>query len=135
MNSKTLIQVSMIQTNVAEEWYLIVANPDSGSYKLNFVNPRTTPMSYVTTSSIDANTDANTFRKRVDEFYSTVWGGACSVERVMYDSDSVETTDSSLATSYRYNVKLLKQIDQISTTSITATKADTSSSISITPPS
>lgn len=145
--SKTVFQIAMEQTNTPEEWSLTVGSPDSGTYKLNFVNSKTTPMSYYTTSHISASASASQFASAINGFYRSVHGGHVEVTRVMYDMDSLETEDEAIATSYQYNVKVMIQVNGVSSISVTSTPMaetnkdgsiknnKTTSSISIVPPS
>jgi hypothetical protein len=105
----------------------------------------TDPISFFTTDSISANAEGWEVRNAILGFYwskVTNWMSWVDVVKTMYDSSGAETTSSSGAVSSLYTVTLRKQIEGVSTSSISVGKlADkklgteaTEATITVTPP-
>jgi len=86
---------------------LLVANADAGSYKLNFLNPTTTPASLAGPyGPIPTKATAAVFRDAITPYYRQFFGCGVNVELTMYDVNQVVTTSTTLAKSYSYKVTL-----------------------------
>lgn len=81
---------------------MLVANPDSGSYNLNFLNPTTKPASLVTYGPISTKASAKNFRDLIYPYYAKFFGTDISVILTMYDANQNITTDATAAKSYSY---------------------------------
>jgi len=87
----------------------LVANADSGSYKLNFLNPTTSPASLAGPyGPISTKATANVFRDAIAPYYQKFFGCGIQVELTMYDVNQAVTTSTTAAKSYSYKVTVLK---------------------------
>ncbi len=70
MSNVQIQQLSVDQINTPEQWTLLVTNADSGSYRLNFLNPTTTPASLAGPyGPISTRASANAFRDAIAPYY------------------------------------------------------------------
>jgi hypothetical protein len=140
--SKSMQQVAFEHTTVPETWDFTVTNPDNGTFVLNFVNTKTTPISFYTTTTIEANATAAEVRSAINGFYGSVHGCTVTVTRVSYDVSGAVTTDYTLITSHLYTVSVDKQMLSFSSSGVQAAPtadADknttaTAATIVVTPP-
>jgi len=119
-----------------EQWHFQITDMDSGEYKLNFLNPTTSPPSIWQSSAIKANSNYWTVRSAIYGYYSKYWGSSVSVTLTYFGDDGTEYTSSSDAnvTTWKYTVTCDKLIDGYSANSITVSKIDTAANIVVTPP-
>ena len=78
-----------------------------------FVNPKYNPdnrnsFATWTSDAISDTADSWTVRRRIIGYYWNIWGSNLSVDKVDYDADDVETTDSSLRVKSVYTVTVLR---------------------------
>ena len=102
--SKSMQQIAYEHTIVPEQWDIQVTTPDNGTYVLNFVNTATSPVSFYTSSTIEANATASEVQSAINGFYGSVHGCGVTVTRVSYDALGVETTNYTLVNSHLYTV-------------------------------
>jgi hypothetical protein len=112
-----------------------VTNPDEGTFKLNLLNPTTTPSSYWQSASISASASAASFRSALSSYYSSNFGMNIAVTKEMFDASSAPTTDATLAVTVVYTVTLQKQIFGMSANAISVTKGTTLSTFAVASPS
>lgn len=104
-------------------------NPGGGSYTLMFVNTQGNEPVTWTTDDIGTTASASTFSNRISWWFWKYYRSSISVTRTSLDDLDQETTDSSLVTKYRYNVRLLKRISGTSFDSLIATTKNTQATI------
>jgi len=86
------------QINTPESWSIVINNPDSGSYKLNFLNPTTNPASLAGPyGPISMTASAWDFQNAIAQYYRQFFGTEISVVRTMTDVNGAVTTDQTLA--------------------------------------
>ena len=78
-----------------------------------FVNPKYDPSNWRsfatwTSDPISDTSDSWTVRRRIVGYYWNVWGSNISVEKVDYDADDIETSDSSLRVKSVYTITVLR---------------------------
>jgi hypothetical protein len=113
-----------------------VTNPGSGSYTLLFVNNEGSKPVTWTSDSISTSASAWSFQTIVDWYFwrkSGKWTGITTT-RVGYDSNDVETEDSSQVVKYVYTTKATRQFTGQSFNMIIASVSDTSATVDANPP-
>lgn len=90
---------------------------------------------YWTSEEFTCGCSASTFKSAIKDFYSDFFGTSISVSRWDYDADGIETTDSSLAVSYSYNVTMNKLLSSTTTTFMMTFNTLSASTIDIEYPS
>jgi len=130
----TMQQIAMDQINTNEQWSLTISSADTGSYKLNFLNPTTKPASYWQSEAVKANANAGGFKSAIIGYYSKFFGTDIDVTLQMFDATSTLTTDSTQATTYFYTVSVRKMINGYSINAATITKVDSKSTFTVVPP-
>jgi len=113
---------------------MTITNPDSGLYKINFLNPTTEPPSYWQSDELAADASASTFRNRIWNYYWGNYRTNIEVTKTMFDVAGVETADAALQTSAIYNIKVLKRINGYSANAVSVSVIDSAATISPTAP-
>ena len=98
----------MDQVNTPESWWVTVSNPDSGTFKLNLLNPTTTPASYWQSAPISASASSNEFRSAINGYYRKFFSMEVAVQKQMFDVSSAITTNAQEAVTTVFTVTLLK---------------------------
>jgi hypothetical protein len=121
--------------NTPESWFIEVLNPSSGSWRLDFTDPKTGNV--WKSDEINANGSASHVRYRIQGFFTSGSrsGSNIDVERTMLDAEGNETTVTADAQKYVYKVMLHRRIDGYSFTNYsTATYGTIASTITVFPP-
>lgn len=105
--------MSIDPENVQEQFRITVTNSVGNQFKVMFVNPTYNPddrndFATWTSDVIDDNDSSSTMRRRIVNYFYRVWGSNVSVEKIDYDADDIETSDSSLTVKSVYTVTVLK---------------------------
>lgn len=105
--------MSIDPENVQEQFRITVTNPVGNQFKVMFVNPNYDPddnndFPTWTSDVIDDNDSSSTMRHRIVNYFYSVWGSNVSIERIDYDADDIETSDSSLTVKRIYTVTVLR---------------------------
>lgn len=130
--SHTMQQISMNQVNTFEEWSITIGAPDSGTFQVNFLNPITAKLWQ--SDPLAADSSADTLRNRIKSYYTSNFGANIEVSRIMFDAAGVETTDSTLATTFTHTIKLLKAINGFSANAVSIKKVSTVSTFVVVSP-
>lgn len=110
-----------------------------GSFQIMFVNPLYDPnnrrsIQLWTTDPINDNQDDGWMRRRIVNYYYSIWGSNIAVTHVDYDESDVETT-SDLRVKRVYTIEVLRQINGPSfTVASIIPAAGTTSTITIASP-
>ena len=105
--------MSIDPENVQEQFRITVTNPVGNQFKVMFVNPNYDPddnsdFPTWTSDAIDDDDSSGTMRSRIVNYFYSVWGSNVSVEKIDYDADDIETSDSSLTVKTVYTVTVLR---------------------------
>ena len=105
--------MSIDPENVQEQFRITVTNPIGNQFKVMFVNPNYNPddnrdFPTWTSDAIDDDDSSGTMRSRIVNYFYSVWGSNVSVEKIDYDADDSETSDSSLTVKTVYTVTVLR---------------------------
>jgi hypothetical protein len=108
--------LSIDPENVEEKYRITVTNPVGNTFKVMFINPNYDPdnknsVQQWTSDAISDNDSASTMRRRIVNYYYSIWGSNVSVERIDYDADDIETDDDSLVVKRVYTVTVLRMIN------------------------
>ena len=108
--------MSIDPENVEEQYRITVTNPVGNTFKAMFINPNYDPdnknsVQQWTSDAISDNDSASTMRRRIVNYYYSIWGSNVSVERIDYDADDIETDDDSLVVKRVYTVTVLRMIN------------------------
>ena len=98
-----------------ETWSITILNPGSGQFKLKLKSPKDT--NTWASGAISCNVSAGDMRQGIANFFSTYYGSDIKVSLVMYDSNNVVTTTSSLSKKNVYTIKCKRSISGYSFTS------------------
>ena len=105
--------MSIDPENVQEQFRITVTNPVGNQFKVLFVNPNYDPddnsdFPTWTSDAIDDDDSSGTMRSRIVNYFYSVWGSNVSVEKIDYDADDIETSDTSLTVKRIYTVTVLR---------------------------
>ena len=105
--------MSIDPENVQEQFRITVTNPVGNQFKVLFVNPNYDPddnsdFPTWTSDAIDDDDSSGTMRSRIVNYFYSVWSSNVSVEKIDYDADDIETSDSSLTVKRIYTVTVLR---------------------------
>ena len=105
--------MSIDPENVQEQFRITVTNPVGNQFKVMFVNPTYNPddnsdFPTWTSDAIDDDDSSGTMRSRIVNYFYSVWGSNVSVEKIDYDADDIETSDTSLTVKRIYTVTVLR---------------------------
>ena len=105
--------MSIDPENVQEQFRITVTNPIGNQFKVMFVNPNYNPddnsdFPTWTSDAIDDDDSSGTMRSRIVNYFYSVWSSNVSVEKIDYDADDIETSDSSLTVKTVYTVTVLR---------------------------
>lgn len=128
-HSNREIQVLSIEhENRGESWSCTVENIDDGTFKLQFLNPKTEPPSYYLTEEIKADGNSNHFQNRVKDYYWQNFRSGVTVTKVLEDTAAGPETKAT------YTITMTKPIDGYSMSSLSVVAVTTNATISVNPP-
>lgn len=105
--------MSIDPTNEEEKYRITVTGANGSGFYIKFINPKYDPNNkrsiQIWTSDLISDTaTSGTLRQRIVRYYYSIWGSNLSVEKISYDAEDVETTDSELIVKSIYTVTLMK---------------------------
>ena len=123
------VQVLSIEhENRGESWSCTVDNIDSGTFKLQFLNPASDPPSYWLSDEIDADGSANHFNNKVKGY---IWENFRSGVTVTRD---LEDTDAGPDRRAVYTVTLTRPIRGYSMNAASVVVVSTNATVTVNPP-
>jgi hypothetical protein len=134
--TKQIQHVSIKHTeSIFEEWSFTVTNPDSGTFKLNLLDPTVDPPAYWQSNPISASASSWDVRNGIYRYYRHKFGTDITVVKTYFDEANVETEDSSLGVTVKYTITLNKLINGASANAATASPVTSTATFLVTPPS
>lgn len=105
--------LSIDPTNVEEKYRITVTGANGSDYYVKFINPLYNPdvrnsVQIWTSDKIDDSLSSDSLRRRIVNYYYSIWGSNVAVEKIDYDADDVETSSSSDTVKSIYTVTVLK---------------------------
>ena len=124
------IQYLGIHTDeVRDTMRITIENVDDGEYMLTLVDPESGQMT--TSSAITVGCAAWQLRSAIVNHYYTYLGSNIIVDRFIYDADGNETTSTSDAAKYVYNITTKKMINGTSLNTVYVSKTTTAATITV----
>ena len=107
--------LSIDPENIEEKYRITVTGAVGNEFKINFINPNYDPdnansVQIWTSDVISDGVSAGNMRNGIKHYYWGIWGANISVDRVHFDADDIETTDSDLIVKTVYTVTVLRRI-------------------------